>query len=47
MGTDFGPVQPVRGCLLKIIFVIVLVMVAIYTFFQPVWDRLMKIITGN
>jgi hypothetical protein len=46
MGTDFGPIKPVRG-FLKIIFIIIMIMVAIYIFFQPVWNKLMEIVTGG
>jgi len=43
MGTNFGPVKPVRG-FLKIIFILVMIMLAIYIFFEPVWDRLIVIV---
>lgn len=35
------------GCWWKAIIGIVFIMWAIYQFFEPVWDRLMKIITGG
>ena len=31
----------------RIIFVIVMIMVAVYYFAQPIWERLIKIITGD
>jgi len=45
MSTDFGPVKPVKGGCLKIIFIIVMIMAAIFVFIEPVRERLMEIIT--
>ena len=37
-----------KGCgCITIIFILVMLMLAIHTFFEPVWDRLMEIISGG
>ncbi len=40
--------KPIKGPKwLIIIFILVMIMWGIFTFFEPVWDRLMKIVTGG
>ena len=40
--------KKIKGSLwFKILFVLAMLMLAIATFFKPVWDELMKIVTGQ